>query len=64
MSMPSDKITREPDEGSEGGSYDVMESAAEDMLAAIKSGDAKALAEALKSALELHESNQGEEQDV
>lgn len=59
VSMPSDSIKREPDEGHE--EYDSMHAAAEDLLHAIQSKNVKALAECLRAAFELMESEPHEE---
>ena len=53
VSMPSDTITRKPDEEKE---YDVFEACAEDLINAIHSKDVKGVAEALKAAFELADS--------
>jgi hypothetical protein len=52
-SMPADKITREPDEGAD---YDVLESAADDLMQALDEGNTKAIAAALRAAFELLDS--------
>ena len=53
-SMPVDSMKRKPDDDAD--AYDVMHSAAQDMLNAIESKNVKALAEAIKAAFELMES--------
>lgn len=58
VSMPADTIKREPDDGAE---YDALESAADDLIAAIHSKDAKGVAAALRAAFELAESQPHEE---
>lgn len=57
-SGPVESIKREPDEGEE---YDVLESAAEDLCKAIHSKDYKAVAEALRAAFELCDSEPHQE---
>ena len=52
-SSPVESIERTPDESSE---YDSMESAAQDIMDAIKASDPKALAAALRAAFELMDS--------
>jgi hypothetical protein len=52
VSVPSETITRKPDEGSEQ-SYDALESAGQDLIDAVKSGDAKLVAAALRSAFQI-----------
>lgn len=59
VSAAPDHIMREPDEGAE--EYDVLHSAAEDLISAIHSKDVKAVAEALKAAFELMDSEPHEE---
>lgn len=49
-SMPVEHIKRESDEGSD---YDMLESAAEDLISAIHSKDVKAVCSALRAAHEL-----------
>lgn len=49
-STPIESQMREPDEGAE---YDVMESAAEDLIHAIHSKNTKAVAAALRAAIDL-----------
>lgn len=58
IALPSDSIQREPDEEQE---YDFMESAAEDLCHAITSKDYKAIAEALRAAFDIMESQPHEE---
>ena len=50
-SGPIDKMERKPDEGAE---YDVLESAAEDLIHAVHSKDVKAATAALRAAIDLH----------
>ena len=50
VSMPADSIKREPDEEPE---FDTLEAAGQDLIDAIHSKDAKAVAAALRAALEL-----------
>lgn len=52
-SGPVESIKREPDEGSE---YDVLESAAEDLVKAVHSKDIKGVAIALRAAFDLCDS--------
>lgn len=52
-SGPVESITREHDEDAE---FDVLESAAEDLINAVHSKDVKAVAEALRAAIELCDS--------
>lgn len=54
----SEPIKRKPDEPED---YDYLESAAEDILSAIASKDAKALAVAIKAAFEICDSEPHEE---
>lgn len=58
LSMPAEPIKREPDEGSE---YDMLESAAEDLISAIHSKDVKAVCSALKAAFEICDAQPHEE---
>jgi hypothetical protein len=58
VSMPADSIKREPDEEPE---YDALESAGQDLIDAVKSGDAKAAAAALRAAFQLADSQPHEE---
>lgn len=58
-SAPIESIKREPDE--ESGGYDLLESAAEDLCHAIDNKDYKAIAEALRAAFELMESEPHQE---
>lgn len=53
-SAPVQSVSRKPDEDSD--SYDAMEAAAEDLISAIHSKSVKAVAEALRSAFELADS--------
>lgn len=57
-SGPVESIVREPDEGAE---YDVLESAAEDLVRAVHSKDIKGVAEALRAAFDLCDSEPHEE---
>lgn len=57
-SMPADKQMRKPDDGAE---YDVMHSAAQDLIDAVHAKDVKGVAEALKAAFELADSQPHEE---
>ena len=59
VSTPVESVSRKPDEGAE--EYDSMHSAAEDLIAAVHSKNVKAVAEALRSAFELMESEPHEE---
>ena len=52
-SGPIESVERKPDDGSD---YDSMESAAEDLISAVHSKDAKAVAAALRAAFELADS--------
>lgn len=52
-SAPVEHIQREPDEESD---YDMLESAAEDLISAIHSKDVKAVCQALRAAFEMCES--------
>lgn len=56
----SEPIQRKPDDGSEP-DYDGMEAAAEDLIAAVHSKDAKAVAAALRAAFEIADSEPHEE---
>ncbi len=60
VSIPADKIKREPDDDSEE-DYDGLEAAAEDLCHAIKAEDYKAAASALRAAFELMEASPHEE---
>jgi hypothetical protein len=62
MSAPVESVEREPDEGAED-DYDSLESAAEDLCAAIGAKDYKAVAAALRAAFELMDSEPHEEAD-
>lgn len=57
-SMPVEHVRRESDEESE---YDMLESAAEDLISAIHSKDVKAVCSALRAAFEMMESQPHEE---
>ena len=57
-SGPVEPVKRKPDHEED---YDSLHVAAEDMLTAIKSGDAKALASALKAAFQIVDSEPHEE---
>ena len=57
-SSPVEAIERKPDHEE---NFDVMESVAQDILNALESKDAKALAEALRAAFELMDSEPHEE---
>lgn len=57
-SGPVDSIKREPDEA---GEYDVLESAAEDLVRAVHSKDIKGVAQALRAAFDLCDSMPHEE---
>lgn len=61
ISAPPQSIERKPDD--ENSSYDVMEACAEDLISAIHSKDVKGVAEALRSAFELADSNDESEGD-
>jgi hypothetical protein len=54
-SAPTDKQVRKPDEDKEQ-EYDVIESAAEDLISAVHSKDVKAACAALRAAFELMDS--------
>lgn len=58
VQVPDEKIRRTPDHEEE---YDSMESAAEDLHSAMKSGDIKGIASALRSAFHLADSEPHEE---
>lgn len=58
ISVPDEKIKREPDEEPE---YDSLEAAVEDLFSAYKSSDTKAGAAALRAAFELCDSEPHEE---
>jgi hypothetical protein len=58
-SEPVQTVEREPDE--DGDSYDPLESAADDLLFAIEHKDSKAVAEALRAAFSLCDSEPHEE---
>ena len=60
ISAPPEVIKRKPDHEEEG-EYDPIESAAEDLHAAIKSNDVKAIAMALRAAFEILDSEPHEE---
>jgi hypothetical protein len=51
--MPSESVTREPDEGESENEFDSLEEAAKDVMTAIYSKDAKALATAFRAAFDL-----------
>lgn len=55
VSAPAESIHRKPDEGSEQ-SFDPLESAGQDLIDAVKRGDAKDVAAALRSAYEMCQS--------
>lgn len=57
-SAPIESMRREPDEEPE---YDALESAGQDLIDAVKSGDAKAAAAALRAAFQLADSEPHEE---
>jgi hypothetical protein len=57
-SMPVEPVKREHDEDSD---YDMLESAAEDLISAVHSKDIKAVASALRAAFELCDSGKHEE---
>lgn len=57
-SMPADSKMRKPDDGE---AYDVMHSAAQDLLSAIESKSVKGIAEALRAAFDLADSEPHEE---
>lgn len=58
VSAPVETVKRDPDEEPE---YDSMESAAEDLMHAVHSKDVKGIAMALRSAIELFDSQPHEE---
>ena len=55
IALPIETITREPDEKEEQ-EYDSLESAAEDLLHALQSKDAKGISIALRAAFEIMDS--------
>lgn len=59
-SMPVEHVKRESDEESES-DYDMLDSAAEDLIQAVHSKDVKAVSSALKAAYEMCESQPHEE---
>ncbi len=61
ISIPAESIERKPDEGAE---YDVLESAADDLIAAVHSKDTKAVCVALRAAFELLESEPHQEAPI
>lgn len=60
-SAPPDSIRREPDDGAD--AYDSLHSAAEDLLKAVEAKNVKGIAEALRAAFELCESEPHEEEE-
>ncbi len=58
VSVPVESVKREPDEEPE---YDALESAAEDLISAVHSKDAKGVAAALRAAHEICESYEPEQ---
>ena len=60
VSLPAEPIRREHDEGAE---YDMLESAAEDLISAVHSKDVKGVCSALKAAFEMMESEPHEENE-
>lgn len=54
-SAPVESVEREPDEGAD---YDVLESAAHDLIEAVHAKDAQGVCVALRSAFEMLESNE------
>lgn len=59
VAMPVETITREPDEG--GDEFNELEGVAQELISAVHSKDAKALAAALQAAFEICESYPHEE---
>lgn len=58
-SSPVEHIKRDSDEGSE--EYDMLESAAEDLISAVHSKDVKAVCSALRAAFEMMDAQPHEE---
>jgi hypothetical protein len=58
---PTDHVTRESDESSEESEYDMLESAAEELISAIQAKDTKAVCSALRSAFQMLEMEPHEE---
>lgn len=58
ISAPVEHVRREPDEESD---YDMLESAAEDLISAVHSKDVKAVCSALRAAFQMCESEPHEE---
>lgn len=58
VSIPAEPVKRKPDDEAE---YDMLESAAEDLISAIHSKDVKAVCSALKAAFEICDSQPHEE---
>lgn len=58
MSSPVEVVTRDHDEDSD---YDMLESAAEDLISAVHSKDVKAVCAALRAAFEICDSQPHEE---
>lgn len=54
-SSVSEPVVRKPDDGAE---YDMLQSASDDLIAAVHSKDAKATCEALRAAFEILQSEQ------
>ena len=61
ISETPDHIKREHDEDSQEAEYDMLESAAEDLISAVHSKDVKAVCSALRAAFEMMESQPHEE---
>lgn len=58
MAGPVEKIKRSPDEGAD---YDYLEACAEDLISAVKSGNAKLVADAIRTAFQVLDSEPHEE---
>ena len=61
VAVPTDKIKRASDSPDE--DYDVMDSASEDLHAAVHAGDIKGISAALRAAHDLHKAEQSEDSD-
>lgn len=59
VAVPSDTVKRDPDEPNE--EFDMLESAADELIAAIHAKDSKAVASALRSAFQIADSEPHEE---
>lgn len=60
-SEEDDPIKRKSDEGEDESEYDMLESAAEDLISAVHSKDVKAVCSALRAAFEMLDSQPHEE---